>query len=115
MVSPSILVHPKQNHTVDELVSAMSEHWDQVRWNNVSVRMTGHMNLVFLSSIVTKHYFISVGRLLGTLKIRCEKLRFGINVFMRSHQNQLLTFLWNRLNLMSIRLNCRVFHGHSEC
>ena len=31
----------KQNHTVDELVSAMSEHWDQVRWNNVSVQDDG--------------------------------------------------------------------------
>ena len=31
----------KQNHTVDELVSAMSSHWDQVRWNNVSVQHDG--------------------------------------------------------------------------
>ena len=31
----------KQNHTVDELVSAMSEHWDQVRWDNVSAQHDG--------------------------------------------------------------------------
>ncbi len=31
----------QQDHTVGELVSAMSEHWDQVRWNNVSVQNDG--------------------------------------------------------------------------
>jgi CDP-glucose 4,6-dehydratase len=31
----------QQNHTVGELVSAMSEHWDKVRWNDVSFQHDG--------------------------------------------------------------------------
>lgn len=31
----------QQNHTVGELVLAMSEHWDQVRWEDVSVNHDG--------------------------------------------------------------------------
>jgi CDP-glucose 4,6-dehydratase len=31
----------QQNHTVGELVSAMSKHWDQVRWNDVSLKHDG--------------------------------------------------------------------------
>lgn len=32
---------PQQNHAVGELVSAMSEHWDQVRWEDMSTHNDG--------------------------------------------------------------------------
>ena len=103
--SPLILARLHENNTVGELVSAMSEYWDQVRWNDISVQHDGPYRSGLLKLNCDKALHHLGWQLPGILKKLCEKPCSGISVFMRTHQNQLLAFLLIRLRLTSKQLN----------
>ena len=105
----------RRNHSVGELVSAMSDHWNQVRWKDVSVSHGGpyESGLLQLNSDKALHHL--GWQATWDFEDTVRETAVWYKRFYENPSESIADFLCTRLRHIYVPLNCREYHGRSEC